>query len=423
MKFLTKILLVFIIIFAITSGIFQWLSALQFERGKNFYKKQDWYNALTAFQYSQKFFSRDPEVYRWLAKTYIHLVENRNPQAQLDLLKKAESNLLTAISIEPEYPYYWALLGRVSEELEKRGATPKKSALDAYHQATILDPNNPLFLELLAKFLIQEGKPDKAKPLIAKIVKIDLFYVSDPLQLWLENNYSPLELIPVFENDIKSLAKLLEFLNAFRHYDAVLLAGEKAIQMAPGDPEAIMVYASALMINKNCEKLESVIAPLLKNRQYEEKARRLMLSCFQQTAQYEAAEKEYLNLIALQPESVEYRYGLSLLYLFRRQPNLAKAHLLWLFHYHGLKDQNIKSRVILNLAQISENEKNFPQAFKFYQLYSKMHPEDKRIKAKVDELKAFQTDDIIYSPWDKDEEPTDEKIYPPLWREENDEFK
>jgi len=52
-----------------------------------------------------------------------------------------------------------------------------------------------------------------------------------------------------------------------------------------------------------------------------------------------------------------------------------------------------------------------------------MHPEDKRIKAKVDELKAFQTDDIIYSPWDKDEEPTDEKIYPPLWREENDEFK
>jgi len=401
-KFFAKALLSLIILLALASGALQWASTLQFQRGINFYQKQDWYRAISAFKSAETLFFRDPETHRWLAKSYLHLLENRNPENQLNLLRKAEAELRAALSIEKDYPYYWALLGRVTELIEQLGATPEKSPLNCYHQANLLDPHNPLFLELFASYLIRNGKSEQAKPLISKLAH--LYSAQESATLWLEKGLDPMQLIPLFEDDPKAWGELRGLLNYFGHHQIVLLTAQKALESAPDDPEVILVYLDALAGTGDCEKLEMALAKIANFPDYEEAGKNIYASCLFRTKQYDLAEKQYLDLIARRPDSIEYRGVLAQIYLNRKQTQLAKAQLLWLVNHLSRMNNNFKVNIFLNLAVIFENEKNFDQAYQYYQHYLKLLPQDETAKEKIRQMKNYQPQDIIYSPWGKEDE-------------------
>jgi len=399
MKTLGRALLSLILFFALMSGGVQWLSALQFRRGRDAYERGDFYAALAAFKSSAEFFSRDPETHRYLAKSYLRLLPSRNEQGRLNLLRKAEIELLAALDIEPDYPYYWALLGRVSELLTNAGAAPKKSAYACYQQAVRLDPNNPLMLELFSKYLIKAGLAAQAQPLIRKLVKISLTSSREIARLWLKKGEDPMDLIPLFAGSNPALAELREVFQAARLHQAELRVGEEALAHAPNDPEAIMIYALSFGETGDCEKIRIALAPIMDTPDYEEPARRLYAHCLVRAKQYEGAEKEYLRLISLEPDSIEYRWALANNYLNRKQPVLAKEQLLWLVKNPSLGDRNLKAQSLLKLAQICEKENQPEQAAKYYELYLEFRPEDQRVKNKLEQVQTNKSRAIIYSPW------------------------
>ncbi len=404
MKYFAQAFLSLILLFALASGTVQWGSACQFHRGMIFYQNQDWYHAIGSFQRANSLFGRDPEIHRYLAKSYLHLVEGRNPESRLSLLRKAQAELLEAIAIEKDYPYYWALLGRVGELMEGMKEAPLKRPEECYHQALILDPNNPLFLQLFAQFLIQGREEEQAKPLIAKMAQLDPSYAHEAAVVWLKRKYPPEELIPLFSSNLDALGSLTNLLEQMGYLKLAVQTAQKAMEIAPGRPEALLIYGDALSQSGQCPAAGQTLAPLMTNPAYEVKARWIYSICLFRQKDYDLLEKQYLRLIAIQPESLEYRWYLANLYLIKQQPELAKAHLLWLFNQPGLTNPELKARVVLHLAVISETELQFAPAFKYYQIYLKLKPSDPRIQAKVDQLKGYGSGDIIYSLWGKDDE-------------------
>ncbi len=404
MKTLGRALLSLIVFFALMSGGVQWLAAIQFSRARDAYERQDFYRALSDFKSSETLFSLDPETHRYLAKSYLRLLPARSGEGRLNLLRKAESELLEAIAIEKDYPYYWALLGRVSELLAQAGAVPKKSAYACYQQSVRLDPNNPLMLELFSKYLIQTGRPEPAKPLIHKLVQISLSSSGEIAWLWLKKGNDPQALIPLFSGNLHALGELRQVFNWANLHQDELQVGQEAIAAWPNDPEAIMLYCFSISARDDCEKIRRAIVPIIDSPEYEEPARRVYALCLAGAKEYEGAEKEYLRLISLEPDSIEYRWALANNYLNRKQPGLAKEQLLWLVKNPSLGDRNLKAQSLLKLAQICDSEKLPEQAAKYYELYLEFRPGDQGVKDRLQQVQPNKSKAIIYSPWgEKDE--------------------
>jgi len=255
-KMAARALLFLLLILAIVSGGWEWAAAIQLQRGKNFLDHKDWYNAMTAFQSSVRIFPRNPEAHRWLAKSYYYMVEGRNSETQVQLLKEAEKELDKSLAIEPRYPYYWFDQAKVSELLEQLRAAPEKSALHCYRQAALIDPNNPVFLEAMGAYLLENGKKEAAKGLFPKLLTIDLNYAINLAEAWLRLKYDPLELVSSFSGSQKGLAKLAPLLISYQQFKAAALAGKKVYEADPKNPQAILTYGMVTYYTGDCARLK-----------------------------------------------------------------------------------------------------------------------------------------------------------------------
>jgi len=397
-RLIARALLCLLVLAAVAGGGWHWASVIEFERGKKFYDSKDWYQALSSFQNSVRIFPWDPEPHRYLAKTYIHLLEGRNAQTQVQLLKKAEWELEQAISIEARYPYYWYELARVSEWGERLGAEAARPAIFSYHQALTLDPNNPVFLLYTGRYLLNRGEKGQAKSLLIKLISVDQYSALELSSVWLMQGYSPEELIDYFSVDEEALIKLANVFNGHNRNWAEMV-GKKAYDHAPDNPRAILLYSSILSRRGECEKTREILQPLFSQPEYRASAHINYASCLYATRQYALAENEYLQLIRLLPRSLDARQNLAMICLNSNRTNEAKEHLIWLISQPEFNDRGRKAQCYLNLAGIYEKENNLEEALKYYHLYLDINSKDRRVAEKVRKLENFQPRDIIYSPW------------------------
>jgi Tfp pilus assembly protein PilF len=399
-KIAARGVLILILLLAVVSGGWEWAAAIQFQRGKDFMDAGDWYRAMAAFKSSARIFPRNPDAHRWLAKAYRNMTEGRNPDTQVQLLRNAEQELEKALAIEPRYPYYWFDLARISEFLEQLRAKPGKPALYCYRQAALIDPNNPVFLEYMAAYLLKNGKKEEAKDLLAKLLGIDVGSAIELGQVWLQNKYNPQELVECFDNNEKGLIKLSALLLSFQKVKAAMLAGEKAYQRDPRNPDAILNYGMVNSYSGDCERLKEIMGPIFKTPYYQGSARYYYATCLYNSAQYGPAEEEYLSLIGIRPEDTDSRFHLALIYLATNRQAKAREQLVWLASQAEVADPNIRARSYLELAKIFDKEHNSEQALNYYQLYLRFQPEDPAVKARVKGLSKIKSGDVIYSPWE-----------------------
>jgi tetratricopeptide (TPR) repeat protein len=397
MKWLKKAILIIIMIAATAGFGLQWISAIQFKQGMNFYENEDWFNAMKSFEQSSMLLSIHPEPHRLLGKTYLHLIEGRNSDAQLYLLRKAEKELLRAISIEDEYPYYWSILGRISELIEILGAAPEVSALSCYNQACRLDPTNSFFQELLAKHFIRTGMKEEAKEVMSKIAMTDSNSTMFVARFWLEHGLQADELIEIFSIDADALIKLAEFFRSRREYsEKAIKASKRAFEIDPQNIMALQIYGKCISDSKDCEKLK----PIIEMPGLEEPARAMYASCLVRDRNFGRAEEEYLNLLEMNPKKPEYRWELARIYLREKSLSLAKTHLLWIVNQKEQEKGHIQTRAYIELARIFEKEGDLDQALKYYRLYLSQMPNDRRIQERVEKLENVRRGRKIISPWE-----------------------
>jgi len=399
-KMAARALLFLLLILAIVSGGWEWAAAIQFQRGKSFLDNKEWFNAMTAFQSSVRIFPRNPEAHRWLAKSYLYMVEGRNPETQVQLLKDAEKELDKALAIEPRYPYYWFDLARVSELLEQLRADHEKSALYCYRQAALIDPNNPVFLEAMGAYLLENGEKEAAKGLFAKLLTIDINYAITLAGVWLQHKYDPQELVSSFSGSQKGLARLVPVLISYQQFKAATMAGQKVYEADPKNPQAIVTYGMVTYYTGDCVRLKEIMSPTFKLPDYRVVARNYYAMCLYVSQQYDLAEEEYLRLVELQPANADFRWHLAQIYLSTSRQAKAKEQLILLANQPEIADHDIRTQNYLELAKVFDNEHDRGQALKYYQLYLGLKPDDQAVKDRVKILGKAKSENVIYSPWE-----------------------
>lgn len=399
-KIAARLVLFLLLLLAVASGGWEWAAAVQFQRGMNYFENKDWYGAMTAFQSSERIFGRNPETHRWLSKTYLRMVEGRNAQIQVQLLKDAENELNQSLAIEPRYPYYWFNQAQVSELMEKLRVRPQSSALYCYRQAALIDPNNPLFLESLAAYLLENNKKDEAGGLLAKILSIDVKYATDLAEVWLKNGYDPQELVQSFSGNQQGLIKLTSLLLSNKQLKAAAIAGQKVYEADPKNPEAILAYGRVISFTGDCAKLKKVIEPAFQMADHQFSARNFYCLCLYNSRQYDLAEEEYLQLISIRPDFPDSRLRLAKIYIVLGQTAKAKEQLVWLDSQQEILNKENRTQTYLELARIFDKERNREQALRYYQLYRSLQPDDQAAAERVKSLGRSKSGDEIYSPWE-----------------------
>jgi|GEM_PF-1348794 len=375
----------------------QWLSAYQFRAGSKLVAEKNWLLAVRAFQKSFQIIDHSPEPHRYLAKTYLYLTQDKTPELKIELLKKAEQEALRAIEIEPGYPYYWSLLGRISEWLELIGQARLKSSFFCYHQAYLLDPNNPVFITILARAFINQGNQDSAKIAISNLAKSFPDLIPSLVPLWLNKNYSIDVLIELCSDNVQALALLANSLNnrpQFQSQRFYLL--QKAFELDPKNSMVVESFLSLVLESRDCQKLETILSQT----QFEERAREIYGDCLLQTKQIEEAIAQYLLLVKINPESGLYRFKLARAFLRENDLKNAKEQLLWIERNPGGIPKYIQLESLILLGNIFEKERDPKQALRYYQRYLEQKPEDQRILNKVKELKKSTPSELIKSPWE-----------------------
>jgi len=375
----------------------QWLSAYQFRAGAKLVAEKNWLPAVKAFQKSFRIIDLSPEPHRYLAKTYLYLSQDKNPELKIELLEKAEQEALRAIEIEPNYPYYWSLLGRISEHLELYGEAPLKSSFLGYQQAFIIDPNNPVFSGLFARASVKQANLELAKALIARVAKLHPNSIPSLVPIWLEKNYPLTELAELCSNNAQALALLAGSLKNQPQFQAQrFYFAQRAFEL---DPENSMVVESFLRLvleSRDCQKLERILSQT----QFEEKARVIYADCLLQTKQIQASIEQYLLLIKNNPESGVYRFKLAQVFLKENDLSNAKDQLFWIERNPGKSPKHIQLQSLILLGNIFEKERDPKQALRYYQRYLEQKPDDQRILDKLKELKKATPSELIKSPWE-----------------------
>ncbi len=375
----------------------QWVSAVQLRQGENYYENEEWLNALDAFESSSFYCPFDPEPHHLIGKTYLHLLAGRNSNVQIDILRKAESASIRAVSIEDGYPYYWSVLGRVSELIERLGGDPEYDALYCYQRARNIDPNNPLFMEFLAKYLIKKGGRKEAGEILAEAFGVHVEIARDVARVWLDKGYGAEELIDILGDDAGALIELAGFLRTMPEYsDEALHAGERAYEIDPADPVVIRVYGLILSDSGDCDRLR----PIVGRPGLEEPGRSAYAACLVKKRELDLAAEEYLKLISLNPEKPDYRWELARIYLKRKNRPLAKEQLVWIATRPETEGREIRIRAYLELARIFEHENDIDKALRYYYLCLAERPGAWQIKEKIDRLEKIKQGGKISSPWE-----------------------
>jgi O-antigen ligase/tetratricopeptide (TPR) repeat protein len=382
---------------ALFAGGMQWASSLEFLRGRRLFKEEQWLYASEAFKNSSRICAQNPEPHWWLARSYLHLMEGRSAELKKELLAKAEQEELKAISLEPDYPFYWSQLGRISRLIEERGGTPQKSPLFCYHQASLLDPNNAFFQELFARSLLQAGKKDEAKQVFLKLSRSNPGSIPGLCKTWLDLGLAPEELANLFANNADALVSLAKSLKAFPQYSGQLISvSQKAFELEPQNQKAREIFGQAVISSKNCE----TIKPYLTDPRSETAADEIYAVCLVSTGRLEQAEKQYLNLLEASPDNPEYHLALARLYLWQKQKTRAKEQFLWLASRQESNPEQVNLEAFLGLARIYTEEHQEALALKYYRLYLAQKPDDQAALEQVENLRIRGQVEMVHSPWE-----------------------
>jgi tetratricopeptide (TPR) repeat protein len=399
-KMASRLALAALAILALIGAGFEWAAAIQYQRGKDFFDDKHWLEAKAAFSSSAAIFDRNPDTHRWLAKTYVHLIEGRNSETQIKLLRNAEDELEKALAIESQYPYYWYELALVSQLIEQLGEAPRHPVLDCFHQAVIIDRNNPIFLQHEGQYLVSKGNKEEAKAVLQKLISIDIPSSIVLAQEWINHGYDPSELTEYFSVNQNALIDLSGLLQSPKFLKASREVSQKAYELNPANPRGRMAYAWSFLATGECAKSREILAPLFDNPELQFNAYNTYAFCLYYNQKYEQAAEQYLQLIRLKPDVIDSRSQLANCYLNLNKPELAKEQLVWLASQTEITDQNARASIYLSLAGIFEQEKDLEQEAKYYHLYLAQRPDDKAIAEKLKKLEKSGSGDIIYSPWE-----------------------
>jgi tetratricopeptide (TPR) repeat protein len=405
-RIVARLFLFLLILLAGLGCVVEWVSAIRFQRGRDYFDAEDMLRARWAFESSLQIPVRNPEPHRWLAKTCVRLIDGRNRETQLQLLRNAEQELEQALAIESRYPYYWYELARVGQLIERLGEKPGRSVLDCYHQAVVIDHNNPIFLQYLGEYLLGLGRKEEARSVLKKLVDIDLNYSLNLVRAWMEKGHDPGELTGLFAGKEQHLVRFTDLLVNSSYYKSAEEVSRKAFELYPHNPEARLIYGRSFIAAHECGKAGEILKPLFSMPTYQVSAYGVYALCLYYAREYEVAAEQYLQLIRLQPAVAENRALLANCYIQMNKPELAKEQLVWLVNQPEPADENFRSRTYIQLAGILEKENDREQALKYYRLYLQLNPQDKAVAEKVSFLEKSKPGNIIYSPWEMKNEKT-----------------
>ena len=396
MKKITQIILLAFLTLAFIGGIRQWRVAHWYKKAGELYEKNLFEDALFSAQKASRLDPKNPEKKRLLAKIYLELVAGRNIQTQLNILRKAEKELIDATSIEPLYPYYWAELGRVEELIERLGEQPARSPSSCFHRAVVIDPNNPLFVEMFFRYLVQKGSCSSAQNLLKRQLELEPKSALELAKLWLVNNCGYDALIQLLSSNPKFLSGLALWMVTRKEFKELAeKTAYKAHLQSPEDKKLAFNYGWILAEMSKCAQAKKVLEKFFNEPEWKKPALEEYGLCLFRTHKWQEAEKIYLELISITPEQVNYRWELARIYLALKDYEKAKQQLIWLSER---ADSSLRKKAWLALGKIYEKENNRIKAIQAYESYLKLNPKDQKIKNKLKKLKpAFE--EIIYSPW------------------------
>jgi Flp pilus assembly protein TadD len=124
-------------------------------------QKNDWDKAGEHFRRAAAHDIKDPQVHYLLALTMSRKGMSSGNRDNLDSIRK---ELTTAISLEPNYPDAYNLLG-----MTLSFAGEKQEAIDALQKAIALSPRNPWYMGNLASAYLQAQDFDRAIPLLQEL--------------------------------------------------------------------------------------------------------------------------------------------------------------------------------------------------------------------------------------------------------------
>jgi O-antigen ligase/tetratricopeptide (TPR) repeat protein len=378
----------------------QWASIVQFRRGLNYFESQEWAISSELFQSSTSILAMNPEPHQWMARTYLLMQEDREPGLRNDLLEKSEKEALAAVNLEPRYPFYWSMLGRVSELMEDAGKKPDKPPLLCYQEALSLDESNPVFQQLLAEYLLKSGKKDEAKNIIAQMIQTNAGNAVNIEKEWIDRGYDPGDLTSLVQNNAWGLVILEQALGSNPEFQAQALScAKRAFDLEPQNQKVGGAYGQVLSTARACDQIK----PLLDSSRYAGPARPIYAACLANNNRLEEAVNAYLELIQTKSEEPEYHLALAHLYLRRNLIEEAKDQFLWIASRHDRAADSIVTESFLQLGKIFEKQNQSEAALKYYRLYLENRPDDKAVVSAMEKLRNAAPVEMIHSPWEMQE--------------------
>ncbi|HEY9682326.1 MAG TPA: tetratricopeptide repeat protein [Oculatellaceae cyanobacterium] len=210
-------------------------------------------------------------------------------------LDRAEQAFSGAVKLDPHYAGAWVALGMVQTQREKYGP-----ALESFNQAISVSPNNASAYFGRGQLYAKQGQTDRA------VKEFNMSLYKNP-----NNPAVHLALGKSFDLQGDSIAAVKEF--------------QEAIKLKPEDPEPYVELASDY---ESRGELDNSIAKLragLKILPNEPSLRLMVGSANMRAGRFDEAIADYLNVLGVQPKSVDAAQGLvrALYVKSQREPAIA----------------------------------------------------------------------------------------------------
>ncbi len=266
-----------------------------------------------------------PQIHRTAAGAYLKYHESNESEY---LLAGAAKHYNLAISLDPQYPYHYAGLGRALEEQANKGLLSPDHAYHAFNAAHDIDPYNPYFILQLIRMDIANQQIDTADKQIIEFINIDPRFFRFAIKYRFRSVEDFQDISYLMGSNPEYHLRFAHFLRDRKYRELAQAEYSLAADLFPAGDSRIVQSASYMI---QIKKLQQAI-PILE------------------------------SYLSVRPDDAKANFLLGLSYERTGRIDLAKIFLTKATNYDSQKGV-----YLVNLARVLEKTGDFPQAMAAYE--------------------------------------------------------
>jgi tetratricopeptide (TPR) repeat protein len=355
-----------------------------FQQGKFYAQRRNIRQAAESYMRAVSLNNREGDYHRALGKAFYQMAQaGENP---FPWLRRAGDELLKAVEISPEYPYFWTDLGKVLEYSERKGISCRQNSEECLARAVELDPYNPYFLEIYIRYLLKRSRLEQADRLIPILIERDPRRTNAVASLRVRFPDGFLRMEEFLDDKAEAFFQFarLEQISgktreAERHF-------QKAVSLDP-EKDTYRINSAKLFLREGkYDEVLDVLKPLLSRDTVNFSSHDLAAIALINKGEVQEAIEIYNRVLELQPRNLMVHLRLADIYYREDDWDKAKQEYTVLYKDYYLH-QGLRMKVLYRLGKVHFNAGERSMARHYFEEYLNLNPGNREVRTCLEQLR------------------------------------